>query len=286
MDSLQIIIPAHNEERVIGQSLRALFVAGAQPDDVIVVCNGCKDSTADAARSVGVRVIESPVPSKVCAINLGLSQARPGSVAIVDADIRLGGEGVAGLMRALERPGVLAAAPVARMEYAPGTTWMVRAYYRVWFSLPYVSEGMVGCGVYALNAAGRERLGELPDVIADDGFVRGSFAPHERARADEVIAMVRAPRTLRDLVKIKTRSRLGYFQLSQRFRTSLPGRNEKSQHKSAWLGMLARPDLWLSIAPYLYVNVVSRRRARQQLQSLATYVWERDESAREGTSSQ
>jgi hypothetical protein len=142
---------------------------------------------------------------------------------------------------------------------------------------------MIGCGVYAQSQAGRERVGQLPEVIADDGFVRASFAPHERARADDVVAIVRAPRGLRELVKIKSRSRLGYFQLSQRFGGSLPGRNEKSQRASAWSGLLARPGLWPCVAPYLYVNLVSRRRARRQLRSLETYVWERDESARGGT---
>lgn len=231
----------------------------------------------------GVSVIESPIPSKVNAINLGLSQAEPGPVVVMDADIRLQGKEVPGLVRAVERSGVLAAAPRAEMEYAPGTAWAVRAYYRLWFSMSYVREGMVGCGVYALSQSARERLGCLPDIIADDGYVRAMFAPHERCRVDGVVAIVRAPRTLPDLLKIKSRSRLGYFQLRQRFGSSLPGQNERSQHAGAWLSLLAQPSLWPCIPPYLYVNLRSKLRARRQLRSIGTYVWERDESARRPT---
>lgn len=279
------IIPAHNEAAVISESLRSLRGGGEGGGDVeiIVVCNGCTDGTAAiAAREPGVRVIESPVPSKVAAINLGLQHASGEHVVVVDADIRLSGDGLGGLAKALNSPGVLAAAPRAEMEFATDTAWAVRAYYRVWFSLPYVREGMMGCGVYAVGAAGRGRVFPLPDIIADDGFVRGSFAPSERVRVDSVIATVRAPRRLVDLIKIKTRSRLGGYQLAQRIAGKLPGQNERSQHGSAWRGMLLRPHLWASVVAYLYINLVSRRRAKAQLARMETYIWERDESARGG----
>lgn len=278
--SITVVIPAHNEAAVIVETLRAL-TGGGDGLEVLVVCNGCTDGTAAAAAGVaGVRVMESPVPSKVNAVNLGLREARGEVVVCVDADIRLGGAGVAGLARALERPGVLAAAPRVEMDFAPGTAWGVRAYYRVWFALPYVSEGMVGCGVYALNAAGRARIGEIPELIADDGFVRSSFAAGERVRVDETVAKVRGPRTLRDLIKIKTRSRLGGYQLRQRFPEGLPGQGGGARHGSAWAGVLMKPSLWACVPAYLYVNIVSRLRAKGQVKSLAGYVWERDESSR------
>lgn len=279
---ISVIIPAHNEEAVIGETLRAIMAGSRDARiEVIVVCNGCTDATAAAAERVpGVRAIVTPVPSKVKAVNLGLREAIGDTVVCVDADIRLGGEGVAGLARALSRPGVMAAAPSVDMEYATGTPWSVRAYYRLWLSLPYVSEGMMGCGVYALNAAGRGRIGELPELIADDGFVRASFAPGERVKVEETVARVRSPRTLRDLVKIKTRSRLGGYQLWARFPQGLPGQNEKKQHAGGWLGVLRKPSLWACVPAYLYVNVMSRLRARRQMKDLKSYRWERDESSR------
>jgi cellulose synthase/poly-beta-1,6-N-acetylglucosamine synthase-like glycosyltransferase len=71
---ISIIVPAHDEETLIGAGLEAL-TRGAEPGEleVIVVCNGCRDATADVARRVGepVRVIETPVASKIHALNLG-----------------------------------------------------------------------------------------------------------------------------------------------------------------------------------------------------------------------
>lgn len=280
--TVTVIIPAHNEAAVIGECLRSLRQGSDHAGvEIIVVCNGCTDDTAVvAAREPVVRVLECPVPSKVAAINLGIKHATGEHLVVVDADIRLSGGGVRALAEALAAPGVLAAAPRAEMEFAPGTAWAVRAYYKVWFSLPYVREGMVGCGVYAIGAAGRSRVFPIPDVIADDGYVRGSFSPTSRVRVDSVVSKVRAPRTLRDLIKIKTRSRLGSYQLAGRFGESLPGQHKSSEYSLAGIGLLLRPRLWPSVVAYLHVNLVTRRRAKAQLAHIETYVWERDDSAR------
>ncbi len=280
-----VIIPAYNEEGVIRSCLEALqsgLERCALPVEALVVCNGCSDRTAEIARSMGeVVVLETAAPSKVRAINMGLCRAAPGPVMVMDADIRLGGDGVRGMVAALQRPNALAAAPRAEMEYAPGTPWMVRAYYRLWLSLSYVSEGMIGCGTYGLSESGRRRVGELPNVIADDGFVRACFSAGERVRVDEVTARVRAPRSLADLIRIKTRSRLGSYQLS-RLNDPRLVRSSRGGRVRAWLEALCSPSLWPCMPVYVLVNVASRLRAGRQLKRLDTYVWERDESARTG----
>lgn len=283
-----VIVPAHNEEAVLGASLAALTASSPSSHiglRILVVCNGCTDGTAATAREVvGVTVLESEVPSKVRAINLGFERAPSGPVIVMDADIRLRGAGVVGLLAALQRPGVLAAAPRVLMDFARGTPWSVRAFYRLWLALPYVAEGMVGCGVYALNEAGRRRVGELPDIIADDGFVRMCFTASERVRVDETIALVRAPRTWCDLIRIKTRSRLGGYQLGRLDDARLRRDDARSGRWSAWLTVLRSPSLWPCVPVYLLVNLVARARARRQLKrSLrggAVLKWERDESAR------
>ena len=88
---ISVVIPAHNEEAVIGRCLQNLL-EGAEPDELefVVVGNGCKDATATAARSFGppVRVIETPVASKSNALNLGDAAAQIFPRAYIDADIR------------------------------------------------------------------------------------------------------------------------------------------------------------------------------------------------------
>ena len=53
-----IIIPAHDEEAIIGRTLEGLAQAGVPGSDILVVADNCIDATADVARAAGVRVAE------------------------------------------------------------------------------------------------------------------------------------------------------------------------------------------------------------------------------------
>lgn len=55
-----ILVPAHNEERVVGDLIRNLQEMDYPPElyDVYVIADHCDDDTAGVARSLGARVIE------------------------------------------------------------------------------------------------------------------------------------------------------------------------------------------------------------------------------------
>ena len=173
--------------------------------------------------------------------------------------------------------GALAAAPVMRMRFL-AAPWTVRAFYRVWQQLPYVQEGMIGVGVYMLSEVGRARFGEFPDIIADDGYIRRLFKPNERIRVSECYSIVTAPQTLWGLIKIKTRSRLGGYQLNDAFPELLA--NEPKEYGSALLALAKVPSLWPSLAIYALVNIVARLRANRMYRQGILKVWERDDSSR------
>jgi glycosyltransferase involved in cell wall biosynthesis len=85
-----IVIPAHNEGRVIGRLLDALLSEATEDEmDIVVVCNGCTDDTAQVAglRGAGVRVVEIPTPSKHVALRAGDEHARGFPRIYVDADV-------------------------------------------------------------------------------------------------------------------------------------------------------------------------------------------------------
>ena len=89
-----VIVPAHNEASVVGRALDSLLHE-AEPGefDVIVVCNGCTDDTADTARTrAGVRVVEIQTASKVAALNAGDEHAQGFPRIYLDADIELSTE--------------------------------------------------------------------------------------------------------------------------------------------------------------------------------------------------
>jgi glycosyltransferase involved in cell wall biosynthesis len=279
-----VIIPAHNEEAVIGRCLRALVEGSASPDEleIVVVCNGCTDGTAAAARQVSgpIRVVETTVPSKTNALNLGDEFATRFPRLYVDADVVLSLEGAREIARVLSDGAALAAAPAVDTLFPPHTSWAVRAYYEFWMALPYTREGMMAAGVYAVSRDGRRRFDQFPDVIADDGYFRAQFSQSERIEVRSAVSRVSAPATVRDLVRIKSRSRLGFYQLRTRFPGIFTREAKTKQYGRALTYVLARPRLWPRALPYLYVNAVSRLRAGRQARSISGYTWERDDSSR------
>ena len=248
-----------------------------------MVCNGCSDDTAQIARGFGddVRVIETEVPSKTHALNLGDAAATSYPRLYMDADVVLSPASVRKVAAVLETGPALAAAPRPVDVFLPGTHWAVRAYYRFWGALPYIQEGMIAAGAYALSRKGRARFQDFPDVIADDGYVRMLFAPSERVQVTDAVSEVSAPLTLRDLLKIRTRSRLGVLQLHQRYPELGQRETRTKNYGDALMSVLRRPSLYLSAFPYAYVAITSWMRARQQMRASARYVWERDDSSRQ-----
>jgi glycosyltransferase involved in cell wall biosynthesis len=280
---ISVIIPAHNEERVIARLLEALTDGHAPGElEIIVVCNGCSDDTASVARGFGapVQVIETDVASKVHAINLGDAAAHGFPRVYSDADVVMSLASVRDLAQALSGGRWLAAAPRVETLFLPGTAWSVRAYYRFWMALPFVQEGMMAAGVYAVSEAGRKRWDILPDVIADDGYFRLLFGSDERTEVQTALSSVRAPAAFADLIRIKTRSRLGVAQLHARF-PELYAREKRTKRYGRALWAIARqPGLYPCAFPFLVVSVISRLRARQQARRAEGYLWERDRSSR------
>jgi len=111
---ISIVIPAHNESSVIARTLSAM-TEGAEPRefDIVVVCNGCTDDTANVARRFAplARVIETEVAGKPHALNLG-DQAAIGFPRIyADADVVITPDTIRTLARRLQCGDVLAVAP-------------------------------------------------------------------------------------------------------------------------------------------------------------------------------
>lgn len=275
-----VLIPAHDEERVLGATLAAVLDGLGDEVEVLVACNGCKDGTAAVARRFAprVQVLEIEAASKVAALNAAEAQAPTFPRVYLDADIPIRGADLMQVIAALERPGALAAEPHARFDLA-GAAWPVRAWYAIWRGLHGREPGDVGGGLYALSATGRARFGAFPDVIADDGYVRAHFAPGEITTVDGAETLVRVPRTLGDLVRTKTRSKLGGLQLAQRF-PELWGR-KRAAGRSLRRKVAALPvRLWPLVPVYLAIQAWVQRRARRQLAQREAYRWERDLSTR------
>jgi glycosyltransferase involved in cell wall biosynthesis len=276
-----IVVPAHNEANVICRGLRAL-TDGAEPGEleVIVICNGCTDATAELARGVGgpVKVIETSVASKAHALNLGDRAAAGFPRLYVDGDVTLSLDSVRALVRRLDQGDVLAAAPRHQMDLSR-CSWAVRAFYDVDSRLPTQQVGIGGSGVYALSAAGRARFQEFPRITADDAFVRLQFQPRERARVDEARSVVTPPRELAGVVSIKTRSHYGNHELNWLYPELAQNAGKSNLPTIFRLAML--PWRWPKLAVYGYVKVRARMLAKRRIRSCEGVEWERDDTSRE-----
>lgn len=276
---ISIVVPAHNESSVIARTLSQWVTNPASDEiDVVVVCNGCTDDTANVARRFGpaVRVLESDVASKTHALNLGdqISAAFPRIY--VDADIAITLDAVRALARRLEQGDVLAVAPTAEINLT-GCSWLVREYYGIRSRLPSSREGIGGSGVYALTEAGRRRFGQFPEVIADDTYVRLQFGPEERETLPDVKSTVFPPRTVLQLIAVRTRAYRGTSELAQRF-PELRANKGKANHWTL-IALFKQPHVWPGLLIYCCVNIAARCRAAFGSRR-GGHPWQRDETSR------
>lgn len=89
---ISVIVPAFNEERLLGASLAAIrtsctaFEARGWRWELVVCDNNSTDRTAEIARAAGARVVFEPVNQISRARNAGAAAASGGWLVFVDAD--------------------------------------------------------------------------------------------------------------------------------------------------------------------------------------------------------
>jgi cellulose synthase/poly-beta-1,6-N-acetylglucosamine synthase-like glycosyltransferase len=91
--TVTVLIPAHNEEKLIAATINSLMEQDRKPERIIVVADNCTDNTVAVAKGLGVEVFESVnnVDKKAGALNQVLKVILPDlgendTVMIMDAD--------------------------------------------------------------------------------------------------------------------------------------------------------------------------------------------------------
>ena len=230
---LSVIIPANNEEALIGACLTAIIASDspACPVEIVVVANGCTDHTAEVAQSfVGqalargwrMRVLDLTQGGKMRALNAGDDVASLPWRAYLDADVTVSRGLLNQLCHALDGPKARYASGTLRIT-AKGT--ISKAYAATYRKVPFMAHGVPGCGLFAVNAAGRARWGKFPDIISDDTYVRLLFRPEERVavRASYDWPVVEGFSTL---VRVRRRQDRGTRQVAKLF-PDLMGNEDK-----------------------------------------------------------
>ncbi len=263
--ALSVVIAARNEAAWLPRCLAALLAQDtAQPVEVIVAANGCTDDTAAlahrqkpafAARGWTLVVLDLGDVGKLGALNAADAAARVGARAYLDADVLCDPGLLEQVIAALQGPQpryVTGTLVVAR-----GQTAITRAYARIWSRLPFVTGGAVGAGFFALNAAGRARWRDWPDIISDDTFARLHFTPAER---HEVPACYHWPMVegFANLVRVRRRQDAGVAEIARLY-PDLPANEAKAPLTAGRLGTLAIRDP-AGFAVYIAVHLAVRLR--------------------------
>lgn len=276
-----IVIPAHNEQSVIGRLLDALTETPLDgPAEIVVVANGCTDDTAAVAGAYpGVTVVETPVPSKTRALALGDQHVSSFPRLYVDADVVLRAQDVRALCSGLRDQDLRAAGPT-RMLPMEEVSWPVRWYYDVWQRFRGVREELFGRGVVAVDEAGHGRISDWPEAMSDDLVMAMSFGPSERAVIPDAHVLIWPPKTYADLLRRRVRAMTGNRQLEL---AAPPAVTRRSTSTPGELARIVLPRPWLAPAAAVFAGtaVLTKVRGRAAARRGDT-TWLRDESSRTG----
>jgi len=262
---ISVIIPANNEEAYIGKCLDGLLAQSCAAEvEVLLSANACVDGTVEIAESYSARFVEKgwaliildhPEGGKPAALNRADDQANCDMRVYLDADVVMSKDLLAQLIGALDRPQATYAS--GALVVAPAKSWVTRAYGRIWTKLPFMTEGVPGAGLFAVNAAGRARWGAFPQIISDDTFVRLQFTPGERIG-------VPAPYTwplvkgFAGLVRVRRRQDAGVAELQSKNPEKFENEGKPPLRPALLLQLILRDPVGFAV--YAAVSIAVRRK--------------------------
>ncbi|MGD0857915.1 MAG: glycosyltransferase family 2 protein [Terracidiphilus sp.] len=158
---LTVVVPAHNEEALVGRCIRSLASSAGPGADLVVIAHNCTDATAAEAEAAGARVLvlnDQDRRGKGSALSYGFAAALAGTaraVLVIDAD-------------SVVSPGLIAA---VRQRFLAGAQ-AVQCRYEVFNSEENRRTRLMTLafrGFNVIRPRGRQRLG-LSAGILGNGF--------------------------------------------------------------------------------------------------------------------
>jgi cellulose synthase/poly-beta-1,6-N-acetylglucosamine synthase-like glycosyltransferase len=158
---ITVIIPAHNEETLIGRCVRSVLSEGNADTEVLVVAHNCSDTTATEGEIAGAKVLVLNDPKqtgKGAALSCGYASVLAGqsqAVLVIDADSVIDSELIAQVRNRLQ-----AGAQALQCRYE---------VYNSQGSQRTRLMALAFCGVNVIRPRGRARFG-LSAGILGNGF--------------------------------------------------------------------------------------------------------------------
>jgi cellulose synthase/poly-beta-1,6-N-acetylglucosamine synthase-like glycosyltransferase/peptidoglycan/xylan/chitin deacetylase (PgdA/CDA1 family) len=252
--SVSVIIPAHNEEKVIADTVQRILDSDYPLAQIIVVDDGSTDGTAAVVRDrfaddKRVALITVPNGGKAKAINAGLERARGDVVVALDADTQFEKATIARLARWFADPEIGAVAGNAKVGNRINmlTRWQALEYITAQ-NLERRALSAVDCITVVPGAVGAWRRGALVklggfpgDTLAEDQDLTIAIqkAGYKAVFDAEAVAWTEAPATIRTLARQRFRWSFGTLQCLWKHRDAFLKRRYGA------LGLIALPQVWL-----------------------------------------
>ncbi len=164
---ISVIVPAFNEERLLGGTLRHVraatvsFSTHGWETELIVCDNNSKDRTADIAREAGATVVFEPVNQIGRARNRGAAAACGDWLLFIDADSHPSAELMADVARQIESGRCIAGGVTIRLE---GNHPVANFVTRIWNWKSRTRRWLAGSFIFCETAAFR-KLGGFNDEM-------------------------------------------------------------------------------------------------------------------------
>jgi peptidoglycan-N-acetylglucosamine deacetylase len=249
-----VLIPAHNEESVIVQTVQSVLLSDLKNIRVIVVDDGSSDRTLELLQgnfggNARVQIIHQVNRGKAAALNNALSHARTEFVVTIDADTEIEPNAIRKLLRHFSDPKVGAVA--GNVKVGNRSRWLTR-----WQALEYITSqnmekrafDLLNCITVvpgALGAWRREAIeavgGITADTVAEDADLTIAIRRlgWRVTYDEEAIAWTEAPETPGQLIRQRFRWTFGTLQSFWKHADTL------FRPKYGTLGCVALPNIFV-----------------------------------------
>ncbi len=257
-----VVVPVHDEARILGRTVPSLLAATeGDGAEVIFVCNGCEDDSADLLRALcigrpDIRVLELPEAGKTAALDAGDAVATLFPRFYLDADVEARPGIFQELCAVLESGGADLVSPAIRWDLTNATT-SSRMLARTWLALPHARTNAYH-HLLGLSASGRARWGRFPRTFGDDNFIEAMIPAERRRVVPAAVITTRPPNSFRDWVYVRARWRTGERELA---RLGLDLTRTAGQRRAVLSGLTSR-DTAAGVALHIIVRVCAEALSR------------------------
>jgi len=252
--SVTVLIPAHNEESVIVQTITSVLLSDLQDLRIIVVDDGSADKTgelldANFSHEPRVHIIHQVNRGKAAALSHAMSLADTEIVVTIDADTEIEADAIRNLIRHFSDPQVGAVA--GNVKVGNRSRWLTR-----WQALEYITSqnmekrafDLLNCITVVPGALGAWRKkaieaagGITSDTVAEDADLTIAIRRlgWRVSYDEEAIAWTEAPETAGQLIRQRFRWTFGTLQSFWKHGDTL------LRPKYGTLGWIALPNIFV-----------------------------------------